>query len=188
MTREWLRQAVPSEQRPGAIFLGNGTHRERPGDAKPGIIEADSAGMLGCIKLVHLVKNLGVVLEGLETVGEPGRDVESETVGSRKVNGFMLPSSGRVFAQIDNHIVYGAGYAPHQLDLLRRRALVVQPAQGSLLSRAGEAALNELGGETVPGEFPCAEGSRKKAAIVTVGFEVNPIRAVESQGNKAHER
>src|ERR1700722_968710 len=52
------------------IALNNNSFAGRPFDAEGGIVPANPAGCVGVIELRHLIKNLSVVLESLETMSE----------------------------------------------------------------------------------------------------------------------
>jgi hypothetical protein len=113
-----------------------------------------------------LVKDLGVILKGLKPMGTPLRDIEHPAIVYRQLHRYPLFEGGRIWAEIDNHIVNGSHRASNQLGFFTGLDLVVHATERALLLIIRNATLHQSGIESMCFAFGLTPGSRKKAALV----------------------
>lgn len=97
------------------ISLDNRPFRWRPFDSKCGIVPADAPCVFRGIKLGHLVKDLGVIFEGLKSMSEPFGDVDHLAVLRGELDGDVLLERWGRSPQIDEDVINTSRYTPHQL-------------------------------------------------------------------------
>jgi hypothetical protein len=74
------------------------------GIRKAGSFQRTPRGVLRRIELRDLIEDLGVVLERLEAMGEPGRDVHSFSVVRGEDNGEVLAERRRLGPEVDDDV------------------------------------------------------------------------------------
>src|SRR5271156_3485642 len=76
-------------QRPAQVLIGNRSYRQWPFDPQFRIIIPEPSRKLRSVKFAHLVKDLGTVLQSLETMRKHAGDIESQTISRGQLNGDM---------------------------------------------------------------------------------------------------
>src|SRR5262245_36111145 len=101
------------------------------------------------MELRDLVEDLGVVLERLEAMGEPGRYVDHPAVDRAEHHRRVAGERGRARAEVDDHVVDGAPGTADELRLGPGRHLIVHSAECALPRVERGAALRDARLETV---------------------------------------
>jgi hypothetical protein len=129
--------------------------------------------VLGGVWGGDLVEDLGRILQGDEAVREASGDVERVARVGGEHHGEMPAARGRAGADVHDHVPDRAAGAADELDLLERRGLEVQAAQGAAAVVEGDAALGDVRIEAVGLKLSTAVRTGEKAAIVldALGFE-----------------
>ncbi len=89
--------------------------------------------MLGGIIIRHLVEDLGVRLEGAETVGEADRHPKLTPIGGGEFDSDVFSKSRRRAPDVDGDVENAPARDPHQFALRARHRLKVQPPNSEWL-------------------------------------------------------
>jgi len=158
----------------------------RPSNPEDGIVPANAVRVLGRIELRDLVEHLGVVLERLEAVREPGRHVQHPAV-FRGEDDRKVPREGpRLRAQIEDHVVDRAARAADDLRLGEGRLLIVHAAQCALSLVEGRTALRDARLEAARLELAPAPRPREAPARVLDRLGLDDERARERRLDEDH--
>jgi hypothetical protein len=90
-------------------------------------------------------------------------------------------------AQVDDHIEDRAGRAAHELDLLVRRGLEVEAAEGPGVRVPREAALDDPRREALLGELVAIPAPCEEPALVAVRLGLDHVRALQTGRDESHE-
>ena len=105
------------------------------------------------IKLGDLIENLGIVHQGLKTVGKTFGDIEHTPIFPGQFHGNPLSEGRRIPAQVYNHIIQAAPGAANHLFLGMGRRLIMHPPQGARIPVEGDIALRHLRVQPPPGKL-----------------------------------
>ena len=152
-SRKQLRRVTASEERIASVALRKDRVGQRPVDAELGIVPSHAARELGLVGLGHLVEDFAY--------RRPASESRARSPSARRARGGSRRSAPRrasaarrrILAQIDDHVPDRAARAAHDLRLLVRRGLVVQPAQRAAAAVPRDVALDDAGSS------PCARNS-----------------------------
>src|SRR5215469_17382719 len=92
----------------------------------------------------HLVKDFGVVAQGLKTVCTTFRDIEHFPILLCKLDSKMLSKPWRLRPEIDDDIVDRTPIAAHHLNFFARRRLIVHSPKRSFEAAKRDAALRDV--------------------------------------------
>src|SRR6266851_2550087 len=104
----------------------------RPADPERRIIPADAARKIRRVELRHLIEDLGLILERLESMREALGNVKHVALLRREHDAEMLLKHWRAAPEVEDHVVDRTPRAANQLCLLVRGGLKMHSAKRSL--------------------------------------------------------
>ena len=138
---------------------------------KKRIVPANAAGQIGRKKLRHLVKDLAIVLQALETMGEAGGDIKLAVVLCGELESLPLAEGGGITAHIQDHVENFSGRASDELDFGLGRRLEMHATDRATQFCQGEVALRPARVQTQRDKLMLAKGAGEETPLVLAQFE-----------------
>jgi hypothetical protein len=148
-------------------------HREGPNQSEPRIAIEQAALGARRIKFPNLIACLGPILENLVTVRKAFWHVEGPIIVRAKLDGNVVQVCRALRAQVNNDVENCSASASHKLGFGGWRILKMHSAQSALSLVEGDVGLRYNWFQQVILEFPLAERSRKKSAIILPALDVD---------------
>jgi len=168
------------------VLVGDDGGFHGPADAQGGIVVADAALVFGRIKFAGEVEDLGVVLQGHETVRAALGNVDHLAVLGGEFHGDVFEERRRFLAQVDDDIVKRAADTAERLVLAFGPELVVDAAERAALAAQGIVHLHDARIEAVLRKLAFAEKAGKEAAVIAAFLEFDDKDAFDSCFGKFH--
>lgn len=120
---------------PTRVLLRNIRYRQRPSNAKGGVIIAQAARRKGLVSRRNQIIDLDIVAESLESVSEAPWNIQLVRHFALELEPLPPTVGWRSGADVNYHIVDRASQASHKLDLVVGTFLKVHASQAALANR-----------------------------------------------------
>ena len=139
------------------------------------------------MKIGHLVKQLGIVDQGLKAVRYSLGNIHRAIVGIGQLGCMPAGVGGRIRPQIKNDIVNGSPRTADQLVLLAGGTLIMHSPQRALAAIDGNTALNQPGVQTMRFKFTKTPGTGEKTSFIRVSRRFDQKCSGNWQRGEFHE-